>query len=242
VTEYLIGTSGWHYEDWRGVFYPGDLPRKKWLEFYAQKFNTVEVNNSFYRLPSEAAFIEWRTTVPSHFIYAVKVSRFITHVKRLKNVEEPVANFLSRARLLEDKLGVLLYQLPPQMKRNYELLEVFLRSLKPGLRNVFEFRHESWFDDSIFELLHRFGAGFCVFDMPGVACPFVETSNFAYIRFHGSQGLYWSRYSEKELNRWARTIVDLGKDLKTIYIYFNNDAQGHAVINALQLRRLLTGK
>lgn len=239
--EYYIGTSGWVYPHWREVFYPPKLPQSKWLEFYTGHFATVELNNSFYRLPSEQAFANWRDTSPEGFVYAVKVSRFITHIKRLKDVEEPVVTFLSRARHLNEKLGPLLYQLPPNMHRNDERLGSFLSLLPRGLRHVVEFRHESWLDEGVFDILRRHNVGLCVFDMPGVSCPLLATADFAYIRFHGSSGLYYSCYSDGELDDWARRISGLAKDLDAVYIYFNNDAEGFATKNAQTLReKLLT--
>jgi uncharacterized protein YecE (DUF72 family) len=239
MQKYYIGTSGWHYEDWQGLFYPQELAKSKWLEFYARHFATVELNNSFYRLPSEKAFVNWREASPAGFIFAVKVSRFITHIKRLKNVEEPVQNFLTRADLLNDKLGPLLYQLPPNMKRNDERLENFLAMLPRRYRHVFEFRHGSWFDDGVFNILGKYNAGWCVFDMPDFTSPVIATADFAYVRFHGSTGLYWSNYSDKELSDWAKKIAKLGENLKAVYIYFNNDAGGYAINNARTLARLL---
>jgi len=230
--KYYIGTSGWVYAHWRDVFYPPKLPQSKWLEFYTGHFSTVELNNSFYRLPSEQAFSNWRATSPEGFRYAVKVSRFITHIKRLKDVAEPVETFLQRARHLNEKLGPLLYQLPPNMHRNDERLESFLQLLPKGLRHVIEFRHQSWLDEGVFDILRRHEIGFCVFDMPGLPCPLLSTADFAYIRFHGSSGLYFSFYSNEELEDWARRISGLAKDLDTVYIYFNNDAEGFAIKNA----------
>jgi uncharacterized protein YecE (DUF72 family) len=239
MPECYIGTSGWHYEDWRGLFYPLELARSKWLEFYARHFPTVELNNSFYRLPSERAFINWRESAPKDFIFAVKVSRFITHIKRLKDVEEPLQNFLERADLLGIKLGPLLYQLPPNMKRDDERLAVFLAMLPSRYRHVLEFRHESWFDDNVFDMLKRFNTGWCVFDMPDFTSPVIATADFAYVRFHGSSGLYSSSYSDKELFKWAKKIAELGRSLKAIYVYFNNDVAGYALDNASTLMRLL---
>jgi len=140
---YYIGTSGWHYDDWRGRFYPEKLPKAKWLEFYSQQFSTVELNNSFYRLPSEEAFNKWHDSSPAGFTFAVKVSRFITHIKRLKDCDEAVENFMSRAAGLKEKLGPLLYQLPPGLHRNDETLENFLKKLPQSLKHVIEFRHQS---------------------------------------------------------------------------------------------------
>jgi uncharacterized protein YecE (DUF72 family) len=242
MTEHYIGTSGWHYEHWRGLFYPERLTKPKWLEFYAQHFTTVELNSSFYRLPSERAFVNWRESSPKDFVFAIKVSRFITHIKRLKNVEEPLQNFLTRADFMQDKLGPLLYQLPPSMKRNDETLEAFLAILPRQYRHVFEFRHKSWFDDDVFNILEKYNAGLCVFDMPDFTCPVVATADFAYVRFHGSTGLYRSCYSDKELSDWAKKIEELGKNLEAVYIYFNNDAGAYAVRNAETLGRLLAEK
>jgi uncharacterized protein YecE (DUF72 family) len=237
--KYYVGCSGWHYEQWRGLFYPEELPKPKWLSFYARQFATVELNNSFYRLPSEKTFTVWRESTPENFIFAVKVSRYITHVKRLKNLGSAVEHFLSRAVLLGEKLGPLLYQLPPNMKRNDEVLQDFLSSLPPKYRHVIEFRHKSWIDDAVFDILRRHNVGLGVFDMPGFTCPLVATSDFAYVRFHGSEGLYSSRYSDGELDQWARKIARLGKDVKASYVYFNNDAEAFAVKNAVTLRNLL---
>jgi uncharacterized protein YecE (DUF72 family) len=237
--KYYIGTSGWVYPHWREVFYPPKLAQSKWLEFYTGHFSTVELNNSFYRLPTEKAFSNWHDTSPEGFIYAVKVSRFITHIKRLKDVEEPIETFLGRARHLEEKLGPLLYQLPPNMRRNDERLDAFLSLLPKEQRHVVEFRHESWLYEEVFAILRGHNVGFCVFDMPGLACPLVATADFAYVRFHGSSGLYSSCYREEELERWARRITALAKDLEAVYIYFNNDAQGFAIRNALTITHQL---
>jgi len=211
--QYYIGTSGWHYDHWRYLFYPDKLPKAKWLEFYSRHFTTVELNNSFYRLPSEEAFANWRDSSPANFTFAVKVSRFITHIKRLRGIEQPLDILLGRAKILKDKLGPLLYQLPPNMHRNDDRLESFL-SLLPQKHN----------------------AGLCVFDMPGLSCPLVATANFTYVRFHGSTGLYSSCYSDDELADWARRLAGLAPEVREVYIYFNNDAEAFAVKNARTLR------
>jgi len=236
---YFIGTSGWHYEHWRGRFYPEGLAKVRWLDFYSKHFNTVELNNSFYRLPSEQAFSSWWQLSPPGFVFAVKVSRFITHIKRLKSVEEPLQTFLNRANLLREKLGPLLYQLPPGMKRNEQVLEAFLQTLPSGYQHVVEFRNESWLNSDVFGVLKRYNVAVCIFDMPGFTCPTVSTADFAYFRFHGSTGLYSSCYSDEELRNWAAKIAEIGKDLKAVYVYFNNDAEAYAVCNALSLARYL---
>ena len=237
--KYYVGCSGWHYEHWRGLYYPQELARPKWLSFYAQQFDTVELNNSFYRVPSEKAFTNWRESTPDDFVFAVKVSRFITHIKRLRNLGSAVEDFLSQAASLKKKLGPLLYQLPPSMKRNDELLQNFLSSLPPRYQHVIEFRHKSWIDEGVFDILRRHNVGLCVFDMPGFSCPLVATTDFTYIRFHGSEGLYSSRYSDKQLAEWAQKIARLGRNGKASYMYFNNDAMAFAVENAITLRNFL---
>ncbi len=236
---YHIGTSGWHYDQWRHRFYPEELAKAKWLEFYATHFTTVELNNSFYRLPSEATFAAWRDSSPANFAFAVKVSRFITHIKRLKNTQEAVETFMSRARILGGKLGPLLYQLPPNMHRDDDRLELFLSILPQGMKHVVEFRHQSWLEDKVFEILHKHDIGFCVFDMPPLSCPLVATADFAYIRFHGSTGLDSGYYAGEELAGWAKRLANLATNLEAMYIYFNNDAEAFAVKNAITLRGYL---
>ncbi|MEJ2739620.1 MAG: DUF72 domain-containing protein [Dehalococcoidia bacterium] len=241
MTQYYVGTSGWHYEHWKGRFYPGSLPKSRWLEFYSGKYITVELNNSFYRLPTVETFTKWKNTVPEGFKFAIKVSRFITHIKRLKEVEEPLSKFLSHADYLDDKLGPLLYQLPPNMKYDYHLLERFLSTLPQHYSHIFEFRHKSWMQDDIFKLLMKYHVGFCVFDMPDFTCPIVATGDTGYIRFHGNQGLYSSFYSDEDLDIWVRRIREMRGDLSEVYIYFNNDAEAYAVFNAATIRRMLAG-
>jgi uncharacterized protein YecE (DUF72 family) len=239
AVQYRIGTSGWHYAHWQGRFYPDDLPKSRWLEFYARQFNTVELNNSFYRLPSEKAFATWRDSAPSGFIYAVKASRYITHVKRLKDGKEPVERFFERAENLKDKLGPVLYQLPPNFHRNDERLDSFLSVLPGKIQHVIEFRHESWLKDEVFDILRKHRAGVCIFDMPDITCPVVATADFAYVRFHGSSGLYSSNYPDGELADWADKIRGLAAGVKQVYIYFNNDVEGFALDNARTLSEYL---
>ncbi len=234
-----VGTSGWHYDHWRRRFYPEKLAKEEWLKFYVGHFTTVELNNSFYRLPSETAFATWYSSSPANFIFAIKVSRFITHLKRLSHTQEAVEKFITRAKILREKLGPLLYQLPPNMHRSDDVLESFLVNLPRGMKHVFEFRHHSWFEEKVLEILHGYNAGFCIFDMPSLTTPVVATADFAYIRFHGSTGLYSSCYSDEELAGWAKKLADLATNLKAVYIYFNNDAEAFAVRNAISLRSYL---
>jgi uncharacterized protein YecE (DUF72 family) len=238
MARYFIGTSGWHYDDWRGVFYPEKLPKKDWLAYYAGRFPTVELNNSFYRLPTESAFQNWHDQTPAGFCFAVKASRYITHVKRLKDGEEPLHNFMSRAAWLKDKLGPVLYQLPSSFHRDDARLAEFLEKLPKG-RHVIEFRHNSWLDDEIYELLRRYHAGFCIFDMPKLRSPLLATADFAYLRFHGTGEGYSGSYPDAALAGWAGEISRLARGLDAVYAYFNNDVSGHAVRNAVTLREYL---
>jgi uncharacterized protein YecE (DUF72 family) len=239
VAQYIVGTSGWHYDDWKVRFYPEKLLKSKWLEFYASQFSTVELNNTFYRLPSEEAFRNWYDSTPGDFVFAVKISRFITHVKRLKDTREALQNFMSRAALLKDKLGPVLYQLPPNLHRDDAKLQMFLSGLSIEYKHVLEFRHESWLTDEVYDILRRYHVGICVFDMPGLSCPLLATAEFAYIRFHGKDSLYSSSYTDVELADWAEKIDKLAQNLDEVYIYFNNDVQGFALKNAEKLNRLL---
>jgi len=241
-----IGTSGYNYPHWwSGVFYPSSLPQKKWLEFYSEYFDTVELNVSFYRLPKKEAFESWYKRTPKGFSFAVKGSRFITHIKRLKECREPLSLFLDHASSLKEKLGCLLWQLPPRFKFQKERLEEFcvllstLPRSKP-LRHAFEFRDESWFCSEAFKILEEFKFAFCI--AHGSGLPFTEktTSAFIYLRLHGGEILYGSNYSDKELKEWAKKINDWTKKGKDIFVYFNNDAYGFAVKNALTLKNLIS--
>ena len=239
MARYIVGTSGWHYDDWKGRFYPKGLSKSKWLEFFANQFSTVELNNTFYRLPSEKTFKNWYDSTPPEFIFAVKISRFITHIKRLNNTREALQSFMSRAALMKDKLGPVLYQLPPGLHRDDERLEAFLADLPKGYKHVLEFRHESWLIEEVYDILRRYHVGICVFDMPDLSCPLLATADFAYIRFHGKDSLYSSYYSDEELADWAEKIEKLAQDLDTVYIYFNNDIQGFALKNAEKMSEYL---
>jgi len=239
MPRYFIGTSGWHYDDWRGRFYPEKLPKSRWLEFYAQHFNTLELNNSFYHLPTEHAFENWYESSPAGFIFSVKASRYITHIKRLKDCAEAVNNFMSRARLLKEKLGPVLYQLPSNFHRDDERLENFLKDLPRDVRHAIEFRHESWFTDEVYTILRKYRAAFCAYDMPGLASPLLSTTGFLYLRFHGREGLYSSRYSHEEMSGWAKKIKKIADKVDSVFIYFNNDVSGYAIENARAIRAFL---
>lgn len=239
---YWIGTSGWVYQHWRGVFYPSDLPSARWLAHYYERFPTVEVNFSFYRLPKEKTFENWGRVVPSGFRFAVKASRYITHIKRLKDCEEPLETFLGRARLLGDALGPVLFQLPPQFKRNVRTesaLADFLALLPRDLHHVFEFRDRAWHTPDVFFLLRLHNVAFCAYHMVDEETPLEATTDFAYMRFHGSGALYGGCYTGDDLRAWAERLSSLPEDVGDLYVYFNNDAYGYAVGNALTLRGML---
>ncbi|HIE09036.1 MAG TPA: DUF72 domain-containing protein [Armatimonadetes bacterium] len=235
----LIGTSGWVYPHWRGRFYPEGLPQPEWLKFYARSFPTAEINASFYRLPSERTVKGWHANSPRRFVFAVKGSRFITHIKRLKDAEEPLRTFASRISLLGEKLGPVLWQLPPNLKRDDERLSGFLELLPKGWLHAFEFRHPSWFCDEVLDLLARHNVALCIFSRPDFPCPEVATTGWVYIRMHGSESLYSSCYTLDELRSWAERIERFLSDGKDVYVYFNNDVNAYAVQNGLVLMKLL---
>jgi uncharacterized protein YecE (DUF72 family) len=229
-----IGTSGWHYDDWAGLFYPADLPKSKWLKYYAEHFDTVEINNTFYRQPKPETFTNWRKQAPKNFLFVVKANRFITHIKRLKDAQEPLERFFEGVRLLKSNLGPILYQLPPSMHKDLDRLKAFLKVLPKKLIAVFEFRHESWFSEDAYELLKEFNAGFCIHDFVDV--PRIITSDVIYLRFHGTTGRYQGSYSKSALRGWANWVKDNIKGKKAFFAYFNNDYNAYAVHNAKTLK------
>lgn len=233
-----IGTSGWVYPHWRGVWYPRELRQSQWFAFYAQRFDTVEVNNSFYRLPSSAVFDAWRAQAPPEFLYAVKASRFLTHLKKLKDPEGPLQRFFERALHLGPTLGPVLYQLPPHWKLNLERLEGFLEALPNGHTHVVEFRDASWLVEDVFQVLERYGVAHCIHDMHPLDVPLRVTASIVYIRFHGGVA-YSGYYPHATLCTWAKRIEEWSRQKLDVFVYFNNDVQGHAVQNAALLRELM---
>ena len=237
-----IGTSGYHYKHWRGSFYPQKISSHEMLDFYSQQFDTVELNNSFYRLPTEGAFDNWRQSTPDDFVFAVKASRFLTHQKKLKDPENALENLLLRASRLSAKLGPILFQLPPKWQVNPGRLEALLEALPRHLRYTFEFRDLTWIRPEIDNLLARFGIAFCIYELAGYRSPLTVTADFAYVRLHGpGLGKYQESYSTDRLRRWSKQVEEWAKDLAAIYIYFDNDQAGYAAQNALELKRLVNG-
>ena len=236
-----IGTSGWVYQHWRGIFYPHDLPQPEWFAHYAHQFDTVEINNSFYRLPSEAAFDAWREQAPPGFLYAVKASRYLTHMKKLKDPEEPLNLFFGRAGRLGHSLGPVLYQLPPRWRLDLPRFEHFLAALPPGHRHVVEFREPSWLTEPAFALMERHGVAHCLHDMRPLQVPPRVTAPLVYVRFHGDPAhpAYLGNYDLPTLETWAARIADWCRQQLDVYVYFNNDNRGYAIENARTLRGLL---
>jgi uncharacterized protein YecE (DUF72 family) len=235
-----IGTSGWIYKHWRGRFYPADLPSARWFDFYRHSFDTVEVNNTFYRLPPAEVFVAWRRQAPPGFTYAIKASRFLTHHKKLKDAQEPLENILVRARLLGPRLGPVLYQLPPRWHCNPKRLREFIGLLPYDIRHVFEFRDASWYREEIRELLAETGMSFCIHNLRGLPCPVWVTGAIAYLRFHGpTEVAYAGRYGRAHLRGWAERLEEIRQAGRDVYVYFNNDDSAQAVTNARELREML---
>ena len=241
MSRLFIGTSGWNYPHWQeGVFYPQGLSQDKWLEYYTQFFNSVELNVSFYRLLKRKTFENWHKRTPKNFYFIAKGSRFITHVKRLKGCKDSLNLFFDNVLRLKEKLVCILWQLPPGLKKDKERLKGFLELLKNKkfitIRHAFEFRHPSWFDKEIFGLLKPYNFCLCIADSDQWPCVKEITADFIYLRFHGRDGLYSGNYSDKQLKDWARFAKNIKKD---IFAFFNNDAGGYAVKNALRFRQFL---
>jgi uncharacterized protein YecE (DUF72 family) len=235
-----IGTSGWHYKHWVGTYYPATCRAPQMLEHYLRDFDTVELNNSFYRLPTPEAFDCWRDATPPDFRFAVKGSRFITHNKKLKEPENALENLLPRAERLREKLGVVLWQLPPKWKKNVSRLEEFLAALPRERRYTFEFREPSWLNDDVLAVLRRYNAAFCIYELAGFHTALEITADFAYVRLHGPEaGKYQGSYSTAQLERWAKRIAEWSERLKAVYVYFDNDQHGYAAQNARTLKGMV---
>ena len=242
LAQLWIGTSGWVYKHWMapvGTFYPDKLPGERQLPFYAEHFRTVEVNFSFYRLPERSVFETWRRQTPDGFLFAVKGSRYLTHMRKLKEPEEPLKRLMDRAMGLEQKLGPILFQFPAQWRLNFERLEAFIEALGayPSHPYAFEFRHESWLVPRVYDLLERANAALCLPVAPWTPLDLRLTAPWTYVRMHhGQRGV---GYGDEELETWAeriRSFLDKGADA---YVYFNNDPEGHAVRDAERLREML---
>ncbi len=234
-----IGTSGWNYDNWKGLFYPEDLPQSRWFSYYCRKFDTVEINNTFYQQPGSDTFDTWRQQAPSGFLYAVKAHRYITHVRRLKDATEALERFFAGVRRLKSHLGPILYQLPPNWKKNLDRLRAFAEVLPSDLTHVIEFRDRDWLDNDTYKLMAQHNLCLCVHDMLR-RHPRRVTGAVVYVRFHGTQEKYTGKYSPSRLKGWAKWINDVAKERK-VFVYFNNDFKGYSIGDAQTLYQLTSG-
>ncbi len=236
-----IGTSGFYYEHWRGAFYPEKLPKSRFFEYYAEHFDTVELNATFYHLPKAKTIEHWKSLAPDGFLFALKAYRGITHYTRLKDPKE-CYRFLHLVKPLKPHLGPILLQLPPSLHKDAQLLVSFLHALPVGYRCAVEFRHKSWYSDEIYELLRRYEVALCLHDFEQKSTPIVTTAKFVYIRFHGSSGRYVGSYDDAALQEWAAKIEKFRSHGLDVYCYFNNDFEAAAVRDAKRLRSLLAAE
>lgn len=236
-----IGTSGWHYRHWVERFYPRGLDGDDWLAFYAREFDCVEINNSFYRLPAMETIDHWLARTPREFVFTLKASRYITHMKKLHDCGEPLAALLPLARRFGDRLAAVLFQLPPRWHVNQARLAEFLAILPPDLRYAIEFRDPSWHVESVYALLRDHGVGFCQYDLGGQSSPPVTTSDLVYLRLHGPRQAYAGSYAEEEIRAWARQLRAWDAQGDDVYVFFDNDQDACAVQDARALREQVTG-
>ena len=233
-----IGTSGWHYPHWVGPFYPKRLPGNQFLSYYTRYFETVEINNTFYHLPTIQTLRDWRAGTPKGFLFACKGSRFITHMKKLKDPRQGLERLIQTIEVLGEKLGPILFQLPPRWRINLTRLDDFLKALPPKYRFAFEFRDQSWFDQTIYDLLAKYHAAFCLYNLAGRWSPEIVTADFVYIRLHGPDGRYQGEYGEKILRVWAKKCERWSSEGKDVWCYFDNDQNGYAAKDARKLKQM----
>lgn len=234
-----IGTSGFYYAHWKGVFYPEDLPKTKYFDYYVKNFDTVELNSVFYYLPKAKTVEHWNEKITDDFLFSLKAYRGITHYKRLRDVKQDLYLYLHLLKPLKKKIGIILFQLPPSLKKDIELLSSFFHILPLSYHYAIEFRHKSWYEDDTYELLRHYNISFCIHDFEQKRTPIVETSNDIYIRFHGPTGRYTGSYSDEYLLGWAGKINEFVKRNRRVFCYFNNDFKGYAVLNANSLKKFL---
>jgi len=242
MAEIRIGTSGWHYDSWREIFYPKGVGPKRMLACYAETFDTTEINASFYRVPKPETVKAWHDAVPEGFLFSWKASRYITHNKKLKDAAESVRFIFERMAPLAEKSGPVLFQLPPSLKIDRERLARFLGVLPKGHAHVVEFRNESWYEPEILDVLRDHGVGFCISDHEDAPSPWEVTADHVYIRGHGPKGDYKDHYDDAALDRWARDIRRWRKAGKAVYVYFDNDQKAAAPADAKRLAERLRPK
>lgn len=237
-----IGTSGWAYDSWRGLLYPAEMAKKNWLIFYSAHFASTEINGSFYRTPALQAVRAWRDQTPEQFTFAWKASKFITHWKRLtRNCENSIALMETRLKMLDPKIAVVLFQLPPRFTKNCERLSTFLDMLPKRRRYAFEFRHESWYDADALEILRRHDVALCISDHADAPAPWRATARHVYIRGHGPEGNYTGRYSVRTLRRWAKSVMSWRTEGRNVFVYFDNDQKAAAPADAQRLIEIVKG-
>jgi len=236
-TEYYLGCSGFYYNHWKTTFYPTNLSKTKWLNYYTRFFNTLEVNNTFYRYPSEKLLSGWYSKTPENFRFTLKANRIITHLHKFSGTQQYTINFYKLAHLLKDKLLCLLFQLPPMVHKSMELLQTIADQLDYSVVNALEFRHRSWWDSEVYDFLDKNGIVFCSVSASELPDSLVKTANTVYIRFHGKDGWYMYNYSERELKDRAEKIKT--QNAKQVLCYFNNDFNANATRNCLTLKKLL---
>ncbi len=236
-----IGTSGWQYDHWVGRFYPDKTAREEMLRHYSTRLGTVEVNGTFYGLPSEETLEGWRNAVPERFEFSVKGSRYLTHMKKLSDPEEPLDRLLERVNSLGDRLGPVLFQLPPRWRRDTARLASFLEILPEGRRYAIELRDESWFHRDVYDLLRERGIAFCIYHLAGRLSPKEVTADLVYVRLHGPGAAYEGSYDDRTLQGWAGAISSWESAGHEVYCYFDNDQRGYAAENALRLAAMTGG-
>lgn len=237
--EIRVGTSGWHYKHWCGTWYPQGTKASEQFAYYRERFDTVEINNSFYKLPTIETLDNWRKAAPRGFLFAVKASRYITHMRKLMEPEQGFNKFWTHVAVLKDKLGPILFQLPPAWKLNVARLEQFLAALPPKQRYAFEFRNPTWYDKEVYALLNAHDCAFCIYELAGHLSPPQVTSSFVYVRLHGPGAKYSGSYTDEQLKSWARKCRAYARRGKDVFAYFDNDEAGYAAFNAQRLRELV---
>ena len=234
-----VGTSGWHYKHWLGTWYPEGTKTAQQFAYYRERFDTVEINNTFYCLPSPETLKAWRKAAPPGFLFAVKASRYITHMRKLMEPETSFEKFWSRVAVLKEKLGPILFQLPPLWKINVPRFEQFLAALPTKHRYVFEFRNPTWYHKDIYALLNEYDCAFCIYELAGHLSPPEVTSSFVYVRLHGPGAKYAGSYDDTQLRSWARKCRVYAREGRDVFVYFDNDEAGYAAFNAQRLVELL---
>lgn len=234
----FIGTSGWFFEHWKTTFYPENIKKDEFLEYYIKNFNSVEINNTFYQLPKKETLLKWKNTAPDDFIFSVKANQFITHRKKLKDPENSLPEFFDVISVLETKLGIILFQLPPRWRFNHDRLKNFIEYLPDNFRYTFEFRDKTWLNQDTYSLFSQHNISICIYDFESSLSLEGLTADFIYLRLHGPIGAYQGQYSDKEIDFWANKISEWSLN-REIFCYFDNDERGYAPQDALRLSKRL---